>query len=130
MKRLLILLTGLSLGYSAAAVAQDSTDFTVKTSRHLVNLCSVTAGQDDYEAAMGYCLGFMDGVHDYHAVLTSDALLKPVACPGHQTTRGEFVSMFLDWAAANPSLLDNESPIQGVMRAAAQKWPCQSHGRN
>ena len=73
---------------------------------------------------MGYCLGFVDAAHDYHAAVTSGDLLKPIACPGHETTRKEVVNMFLDWARANTALLDTESPIHGLMRAASAKWPC------
>ena len=105
-------------------LALDKSDFEVKTTRDLVTLCSATANDDMYEAAMGYCLGFVDAAHDYHAAVTSGDLLKPIACPGHETTRKEVVNMFLDWTRANTALLDTESPIHGLMRAASAKWPC------
>lgn len=106
------------------AYTADKADFNVRTTRDLVNLCSVQSDGDMYEAAMGFCLGFLDAAHDYHAAITSGDMLQPIACPGHQTTRQEVVDMFLAWARANESLLDNESPIHGLMRAASAKWPC------
>mgnify|MGYP001551683342 CR=1 FL=1 len=106
------------------ASAVNQTDFEVRTTRDLVSLCSATQGSDMYGAAMGYCLGFVDAAHDYHAAITSGDMVKPITCPGHKTTRQEVVDMFLAWAKANDGLLDNESPIQGLMRAASAKWPC------
>jgi len=102
----------------------ESADFKAKTTHNLVNLCSATWGDDQYAAAMGFCLGFVDAAMDYHRVITSGDLVKPVACPEHTVTRQEVVDAFLAWAKANPTMLDNESPIQGVMRAAGAKWPC------
>lgn len=119
----ILLATALALG-AVSAHAVELADFEVQTTRDLVSLCSVSSDSDMYGAAMGYCLGFVDAAHDYHAVITSGDLLKPIACPGHETTRQELVDMFLGWARSNDGLLDGESPIQGLMRAASAKWPC------
>jgi len=107
-----------------SAYTAEMDDFNVSTTRDLVSLCSTPSGDDMYAAAMGFCLGFVDAAHDYHAALTSGDLVKPIACPGHTTSRQEVIDMFLQWARANDSLLDNESPIHGLMRAASAKWPC------
>ena len=121
------LLVAISLAVSMPiAYSANKEDFNVQTTRGLVNLCSAESGEDLYEAAMGFCLGFVDAAHDYHAVVTSGDMLPPVACPGHKTTRQEVVDMFLEWAKANDAMLDKESPIQGLMRAAADKWPCEA----
>jgi len=124
MKRLMLGLMAAVLCYGSAAHAVESMDFKAKTTRNLVNLCSVTWGDEQYGAAMGFCLGFVDAAMDYHRVITSGDLVKPVACPQETVTRQELVDVFLAWAKANPTMLDNESPIQGVMRAASAKWPC------
>lgn len=109
---------------SLPAHAVEPSDFNAKTTRSLYNLCSVTATDPQYDAAMGFCLGFVDGALDYHRALTSGDLVTPITCPGHMTTRQEIVDAFLAWARDNPSLLDTESPIQGLMRSATAKWPC------
>lgn len=119
----ILLAIALAIATSPAYTA-NTADFNVNTTRDLVNLCSAQSGDDMYAAAMGFCLGFVDAAHDYHAALTSGDMLKPIACPGHQTSRQEVVDMFLAWARANDSLLDNESPIHGLMRAASAQWPC------
>jgi len=124
MKKRLLILGALALGYGAPVLAVDSADFKAKTTRNLVNLCSATLGDEHYEAAMGFCLGFVDAAQDYHRAITSGDLIKPISCPTGPVTRQELVDIFLVWAKANPALLDGESPIHGVMRAASDKWPC------
>lgn len=124
MKKRLLLLVALAVGYGATALAVDSTDFKAKTTRNLANLCSVAWGDQEYEAAMGFCLGYLDAALDYHHAIASGDLVKPISCPKGPVTRQELVDVFLAWAKSNPDLLDGESPIQGVMRAASAKWPC------
>ncbi|MDH3840709.1 MAG: Rap1a/Tai family immunity protein [Chromatiales bacterium] len=121
--------SGVFLGWllvlaTAPAVAVDTTNFEVKTSRDLVALCSTSASDPLYHAAMGYCLGYVDGAHDYHLSITSGELLKPIACHGPEVTRQQVVDVFLAWSRNNDSLLDKEAPIHGLMRAVSAKWPC------
>ena len=78
MKKLLPILTSIALVYGVPALAVDSADFKAKTTRNLVNLCSVTWGDEQYEAAMGFCLGFLDAAQDYHRTITSGDLVKPI----------------------------------------------------
>lgn len=124
MKRSIAILASSLLLVTSFLQAADTSDFNASTTRDLVDLCSVSDGDDLYAAAMGYCLGFVDAAHDYHQSITSGELLKPIACPGHDVTRQELVDVFVAWARANEGLLDSESPIHGLMRAASAKWPC------
>ena len=124
MKRKILALIAVAAGYASPAVALDSADFEAKTTRNLVNLCSATWGDEDYQAAMGFCLGYLDAAHDYHRTISSGDLVKPISCPKGPVTRQQLLDVFLAWAKANPGLLDNESPIHGVMRASSAKWPC------
>ena len=114
----------LLLFVNSYAFSADTAHFTANTTRDLVKLCSTSKNSDLHGAAMGYCLGFVDAATDYHAVITSGDLLKPVACPGSTVTRGEVVDVFLAWARNNDALLDTEDPIHGLMRAVTDKWPC------
>ena len=119
--------TAMALGLvlaSSATNAVEEADFKVMTTRNLVNLCSAPESDPMHGAAMGYCLGFVDGASDYHDVVTSGDMVAPVACPGHETTRKEVVDAFLAWARKNDAMLDEEAPIQGLMRAASETWPC------
>ena len=119
-----ILLVAVMLGPAGTAFALDTSDFKAKTSRNLVNLCSASPEHEDYQAARGFCLGYLDAVHDYHRVISSGDLVNPVSCPGGPVSRQELSDVFLAWAKANEKMLDTESPIQGVMRASSARWPC------
>ena len=109
---------------ATCALSAETMNFAAKTTRDLVKLCSAPESNELHTTAMGYCLGFVDAATDYHAVITSGELLEPIACPGRTVTRGEAVDVFLAWAKKNDALLDTESPIHGLMRAASEKWPC------
>ena len=124
MRKIIVVFALAITGCAFSVQAADTSDFNASTTRDLVDLCSVSDGDDLYAAAMGYCLGFVDAAHDYHQSITSGELLKPIACPGHDVTRQELVDVFVAWARANEGLLDSESPIHGLMRAASAKWPC------
>ena len=124
MKGTILALIAVAAGYASPAVALDSADFEAKTTRNLVSLCSATWGDEDYQAAMGFCLGYLDAAQDYHRTISSGDLVKPISCPTGPVTRQQLLDVFLAWAKANPGLLDNEAPIHGVMRASSAKWPC------
>jgi len=106
---------------SAAATAQQRH---VESTGDLVELCSVSAGDPLYDAAMGFCLGYVDAAIDYHAALTAGPKNDPIACPETDVTREEVVVVFMEWSKRNTQLLKGESPVTGLMRAAAEKWPC------
>jgi hypothetical protein len=40
-------------------------------------------------------------------------------------TREEVVVVLLEWSKRNAQHLEVERPVTGVMRAAAEKWPCE-----
>ena len=124
MKRLFLSVVLALICVAPAANAADSPEFNAKTTADLVELCSAPLDAMFYQASMAYCLGFIDAAHDYHSVITSGDLLRPIACPGPGVTRQEMIDVFLAWAAKNPGLLKGEGPIHGLMRAASDKWSC------
>jgi gamma-glutamyl phosphate reductase len=96
----------------------------VNTTEDLIELCSVSAADPVYDAAMGFCLGYIDAALDYHAALTAGPKYDPIACPETSVTREEVVVVLMDWSKRNAQHLKNETPVVGVMRASAEKWPC------
>jgi len=104
-----------------AAVPQDQE---VITTEDLIELCSVSADDPAYPAAMGFCLGYIDAAMDYHAALTAGPKYDPIACPETAVTREEVVVVLMDWSKRNTPHLKSEAPVVGVMRASAEKWPC------
>ena len=96
----------------------------VVTTQDLVELCSVSAGDRRYDAAMAFCLGYIDAAMDYHAALTAGPKYDPIACPKTTVTREEVVVVLKEWSKRNPQHLNSEAPVVGVMRASTEKWPC------
>jgi len=109
---------------SAQTLAGAPQDHQVVTTEDLIELCSVSADDPVYPAAMGFCLGYIDAAMDYHAALTAGPKYGPIACPETTITREEVVVVLTDWSKRNAQHLSSESPVVGVMRASAEKWPC------
>jgi len=96
----------------------------VATATELTELCRVSADDPSYAAAMGFCLGYIDAALDYHAALTEGRRFHAIVCPDPEVTREEVVAVFLDWSARNSRLAGTGRPVDGVMRAMYEKWPC------
>ena len=114
----------LSTSVWTPALALTVDDFKVITTHDLVRLCGTDATDPLYDAARGFCLGYIDGAWDYHAALSGKNKGKPLACPAPTITRDDVVAVLLEWAKTHPDLLDGEDPVEGVMRAVSYKWPC------
>lgn len=114
----------------AAVVASTQTlavtpeNYDVMTTGDLIELCSVSADDPLYDAAMGFCLGYIDAALDYHAALTAGQKYAPIACPDSTVTREEVVAVFMEWSKGNAQHLQSGPPVEGVMRATYEKWPC------
>ena len=120
--RYVIALSALVL--STQGVAATAQQRHVESTGDLVELCSVSAGDPLYDAAMGFCLGYIDATMDYHAALTAGPKNDAIACPETAVTREEVVVVLMEWSKRNTEKLNSEAPVVGVMRASAEKWPC------
>ncbi len=109
---------------STQILADTAVDYDVPTTGDLVKLCSVSADDPLYQAAMGFCLGYIDAVMDYHAALTAGPNYDAIVCPNGTVSREEVVGVVLEWSKTNAQHLQNEAPVHGVMRAIVEKWPC------
>jgi len=120
--RLLLALVGLMSSAEAAWAARPE-NFQARTTEDFVNLCEADPASPIREQAIQFCYGYITGATQfYYAVLGPDGL-RPIACPPGDVTRQQAVDVFLAWARAHPELMQ-EKPIQGLMRAAVEKWPC------
>jgi hypothetical protein len=114
---------GAACTLASPALAVETSNFNLATTRDLVALCSDQPDDPLYAEALQFCYGYMAGVAQLHRVLVQADDIKPVACPQHEVTREELVRIFLDWARANPGAMD-ELPAESVKRAAVGAWPC------
>lgn len=119
-----IVLAATSLLVAGQATALDPKGFQVVHTGQLVELCSVSVEDPYYDAAMGFCYGYIDAAMDYHAALTAGDKYAPIVCPDAEVTREEVVVILLTWSKNNASYMDGETPVHGVIRAASAKWPC------
>ena len=124
MKLFRYVITLAALATASQVLAATSQTRHVETTADLVELCSVSVGDPLYDAAMGFCLGYIDAAIDYHAALTAGPKYDPIACPENTVTREEVVVVLMEWSNRNTQHLNNETPVVGVMRASAEKWPC------
>lgn len=120
--RYAIALAALVISTHTLAASHESR--AVSTTADFVALCDVSTDDPLYEASMAFCLGYIDAVIDYHAALTAGPKYDPIACPDMEVTREEVVAVVLEWARRNAQHLKSETPVNGVMRAASEKWPC------
>jgi hypothetical protein len=109
---------------STAALAAPPAGKHVETTGELIALCSVSTDDPSYAAAMGFCMGYIDAALDYHAALTSGKNFRAIVCPDPEVTREEVVAVFLDWSRSNPQYGRTGPPVESVMRAVYEKWPC------
>jgi len=120
--RYAIALAGIVASSSALAVPPAGKH--IDTPAELAELCSVSADDPSYAAAMGFCLGYIDAALDYHAALTAGEKFNPIACPDNAVTREQVVAVFLEWSRTNSQHVGTGLPVEGVMRALYEKWPC------
>ncbi len=106
----------------AGAVTEE--DFMVKTTRNLLNLCTVSAEDPKYKEALHFCHGYLVGAYAYHQAEQSGEGGKPLVCPPDpRPSRNATIAMFIDWARAHPQYMD-ETPVETEFRFLSEKWPC------
>jgi hypothetical protein len=110
-----------ALGTAQAAFAPD--DFKLDKAQELLDICTVSTSHPDYLEAYGFCVGYFTGAMHYHRALSKGPERKAIVCPEHTVTRAEAIAVYVAWAKANPQYM-NDEPMEALMRAAVEKWPC------
>jgi hypothetical protein len=95
------------------------------TTAELAQLCAASGTDTGSAAAIGSCRGFIVGVGQYHAELTTAAAGRPpVFClPDPAPTFDAAQASFVAWSQANPQHA-GEKAVIGLMRWAAATYPC------
>lgn len=99
-------------------------DFKVQSTKSLLDICTLEETHESYWEAASFCLGFFQGGVHYHRALANGPNFDPIACPTDQVTLRQLVSVFTDYAKANP-IYSDEPPMDTVFRAVADQWPCE-----
>jgi hypothetical protein len=111
------------MGLTGPALAAEISDFEAQTTGDFASLCSTAPSDELYEQAQQFCLGFVRGAAGFYSAVLGPEGIDPIACPGSEVTFRQAIDVFLAWDAAHPELRQEE-PIQGLMRAAKDEWPC------
>lgn len=105
----------------AVVLAVDSVDFEVKTTKNLLNLCTVNSEDNLYAEAINFCHGYLIGAYHYHHVSKKGE--AQVCVPEPQPSRNEMISKFIGWAKSHPQY-NNELPVETEFRFLMETWPC------
>ncbi len=124
----LALLSAVAVGPAhSAEPAPDNTAtkeaFYLKTGQDLVTLCSVDKDHPLYDKATAFCYGYVTGAMNFYGAIAKSPKVPKIICSEKQIPRAEMVQVFLKWAESNPQHL-GEPPIDGLVRAAMDQWPC------
>ena len=101
----------------------DQADFDLKTASDLAEVCNAPPDDPLVEKAVYFCLGFVTGLAHYHTAISAAEDIDPITCPQKDPSRVELALTFLKWYEKNPQFQEI-APEDAVMRAAAEKWPC------
>ena len=123
-RALVLLLLGAALAMPDVADAVADADFEVKTTRSLLNLCTVSAEDARYREALHFCHGFLVGAFQYYLASVAGPKARPLVCPPDPPpTRNEAIAAFIAWAQAHPQYM-NEAPVETEFRFLTERWPC------
>ena len=114
--------------WSGSASAEgEKRSFWLTNTADLLELCTTPTDDPQYVEAINYCMAYMDGAVDYHDAITDHEQLKRLICYPETATLEQGVLVFIAWAEANQGdeKKMNEPTIIGVVRALADKWPCE-----
>lgn len=107
-----------------AASAVEISNFQVNKAADLVALCNAQPADQDYEAAIHMCQGFITAVDRFHAEMTANDPSKGLYClPPNPPTRNDAMSRFAAWVAATPGAGDR-SAVDALVTWAASVYPC------
>jgi hypothetical protein len=108
-----------------ASAVQDE-DINFDTTEDLYQVCAAAASDAAYIPASFACRGFIEGAVQYHDEVTNRKNLKRLICYPKGATVADGRKAFIVWAQkhANDKKLMDEVPVVGLVRALADKYPC------
>lgn len=111
---------------SQSAYAAQDDDFRFDTTDDLYHVCSVKEDAAGYVPALFACRAFIEATVQYHDEVTDRKHLKRLICYPKNATIADGRSTFVAWAAKNAGNkeLMGETPVVGLVRALAARYPC------
>ena len=121
---LICVLLATILATPGMARAVTAEDFQVRTTKELVDLCTVSPNDPLVKESIHFCHGYLVGAYNYYLAQASGPDSERLVClPDPSPTRHQAISMFIEWVKAHPQYL-NERPVETQFRFLVEKWPC------
>ena len=109
-------------GLASSAVTEE--DFKAKTTRNLINLCTVSPQDVHYGDAIHFCHGYLVGAYQYSLAESSNDQKEALVCfPEPKPSRNQAIAMFVAWVQEHPQFM-TEMPVETEFRFLTEKWPC------
>lgn len=106
------------------AGAVEERHFEAKTTRDIINLCTVSTDDPLVGEAINFCHGYLLGAYEYYkAASAGPAGMKLVCMDEPRPSRDETIAMFVDWAKNHPQYWD-EPAVETEFRFLMETWPC------
>jgi len=125
LKKIFVLITLMALAAAPALAAEvQKSDFEVKSTQALVNLCTASSEDPLFAHAVNFCHGYLVGAFHYYAASVADEGAAQFVClPDNRPSRNEIIAMFVKWAQDHPQYM-SELPVETEFRFLSEKWPC------
>jgi len=123
----LMVIVFLAVAVPLAVNAADKMDFKLDNTRQLFNLCAVSPDDPLYIPAIYACRGFIEAAVQYHDAVSDRKHLKRLICYESDTCIEDGRIAFVDWGQAHQEdeTRMTEQPVIGLVRALAEKYPCE-----
>ena len=89
----------------------------------LVEYCGMTGEDPETHTAIAFCYGYIDAALDYHHAILPGG--KRITCPPGTVTRKDVALAVVEWAKVNTDKVGEQPPVNIVMEAAGDTWPCE-----
>lgn len=108
----------------ASAVEDD--DLRFDTTSDLYAVCTVTADAPEFPVAHQACRAFIEAAVQYHDAVSDRKKMKRLVCYPKSATVEDGKNALVAWGKKNAGVknLMGETPVVGLIRALAEKYPC------
>jgi len=122
--QILIILFMFALLPPVYAGTVTKSDFQVKNTQSLLNLCNVNTDDPLYGQALHFCHGYLVGAFHFYKVSRLGPKSEHLVCvPEPAPSRNDAIDQFISWANAHPEHM-HEVPVETEFRFLIETWPC------
>ncbi len=129
LQRLIGTLCGVAMlagGASQSVLASTAEDFDFETTMDLYHVCAAVPEDEDHIPSVFACRAFIEAAVQYHDAVSDRKTMKRLICYPETATVADGRRAFLAWVERNrnDAKLMKETPVVGLVRSLADKYPC------